>query len=79
MEAIETCHTSSKRGLTEPAREALVRTFVCFINLFLSDHEGNQFMSFEHWVSFLYKHVVICLPQIIATCSNSNVADGHIN
>jgi len=28
VEAFKTCHTSSKRGMSEPAREALVRSLV---------------------------------------------------
>ena len=31
VDAFKTCHTSSKRGLSEPAREALVSSFVFFI------------------------------------------------
>jgi hypothetical protein len=31
VDAFKTCHTSSKRGLSEPAKEALVSSFVCFI------------------------------------------------
>jgi len=30
VEAFETCHTSSKHGLSEPAREALVSPDICF-------------------------------------------------
>jgi hypothetical protein len=31
VDDIKTCHTSSKRGLSEPAREALVSSFVCLV------------------------------------------------
>jgi hypothetical protein len=31
VEAFKTCHTSKKNGLSEPAREAVVSSFVCFI------------------------------------------------
>jgi len=30
VEAFKTCHTSSKNGLNEPAREALVSLDICF-------------------------------------------------
>jgi hypothetical protein len=31
VDAFKTCHTSSKRGLSESAREALVSLFICFV------------------------------------------------
>jgi hypothetical protein len=31
VDAFKTCHTSSKRGMSDPTREALVSSLVCFI------------------------------------------------
>jgi len=36
VEAFKTCHTSSKNGLSEPAREALVSPDICFVVPFCS-------------------------------------------
>jgi len=59
VEAFKTCHTSSKRGLTDPAREALVSSFVCFIHcIFLTSYKATQLISF-YQCSIGYYFIII--------------------
>jgi hypothetical protein len=49
VEAFKTCHTSSKRGMSEPAREALVRSLVWFIQcIFIRSYDVHWHCLF-HW------------------------------
>jgi len=45
MEAFETCHTSSKKGLSEPAREALVSSVVSYLQyICIRSYEATWFI-----------------------------------
>jgi hypothetical protein len=56
VEAFKTCHTSSKRGLSDPAREALVSPKIvcllasCYLIL----------MVFHLVVNIIFKHRLTC-------------------
>jgi hypothetical protein len=55
VEAFKTCHTRSKRGLSDPAREALVspKTACLLASCYLI------LMAFHLVVSIIFKHLVI--------------------